>query len=334
VDKSLALLRLGKKWLDRLIGGLVEAGRTISYVETNNPSQSDSLHKSIKLSDMGTFKRAFEQGVRRALRAMRFGPVKVALDVTEDPYWGSGGEFNTRPPVHKDTEQSWQYLTLSIVEPKFFPLMSMPYRQVDDLDDLVIDLLEYLRSLPLRVKLVLFDRGFYHAHLIDYLENRRGGRPWPYLIFVPKNKAMQRYLNATDKLGEYKHEMNHKRKHTLWKPTTKIVICKGVGKTKEGKPIDWCFATNQTGSLSLVWEYRKRWNIETGFRIHDEARIKTKSNHPLIRYFYHLFGMLLVLAWRVQNHTHTYYLTFKRYLKLVEQSFPVVMKPPPSTLIT
>jgi hypothetical protein len=320
MDKSLSVLRHGKAWFSRLLAGLIEAGRTKSYVETYNPSQSDTFHKAIKEVDAQIFKREFEKAVKSALKALRFGRVKVAIDVTEDPYWGEHGSYNTRAKVHEKSNESWQYINLSIVEPKFIPLMSIPYRQIDNLTKLSIDLLEYLRTLPLRVNLVLFDRGFYIAELIDYLENKKGKRPLPYLIFVPKNEAIKRYIEQTEKLGIFRHEMHYKMKKSGWRTKTTIVICKQIWNKRLRKKLDWCFATNQRASLKLVRTYRKRWNIETGFRIQDEVQIKSKSSNPLIRYFYHLLSMLMILVWKISNKIKHYQI-FKRFLKLLEISY-------------
>lgn len=306
-NKSLSLSRMGNRWFARLVSGLFEAGRTHSYVETVNSVQADSLHKDLKMVGARWLQRAFEQCVRSTLSKLGLGRVMVALDVTEDPYWGRNGGVNTRSRVHEKSDESWQWLNLSIVQPHFVPLMSVPYRQVDSLDSLVIDLLEYLRTLSLKVELVLFDRGFYHARLIDYLTSCRRGRPWPYLMLVPRNQAIKKYLDETDKVGVFKHQLNYSYKKSQWRPTTTIVICKKVC------GVDWVFATNQRPGTGLVFKYKKRWNIETGFRIHDEAQIKSKSNNPIIRFFYHLVGMVMVLAWRANN-TRTY-LVFKRYLK-------------------
>ena len=63
----------------------------------------------------------------------------------------------------------------------------------------------------------------------------------------------------------------------------------------------WCYATNKRPCLSLTLAYKKRWNIETGFRIHDEARIKSKNRYLLIKFLYHLIGMLLIILWRLQR---------------------------------
>jgi hypothetical protein len=329
IDKCISIYRLGKSWFARLIGSVIEAGRTHSYVETANPTQSDTLHKEIKQSDISIFKKEFEMAVRIALKLLRFNNVRVAIDVTEEPYWGKGGSVNTRAKIHEKSEESWQYINLSIVQPYFIPLMSLPYRQVDDLDDLAIDLLEYLHTLPVRVNLVLFDRGFYHGHLIDYLENKSGGRPWPYLILVPKNDAMLEYLAKTKgNMAGFRHQMNYSLKKSVWRPITKIVIFKDIAKNSKGEPIDCCFATNQRTSYELLGLYRKRWNIETGFRIQDEATIKSKSSNPLIRYFYHLLEMLLIIMWRLRNNFEPYEI-FKRYLKQLEVYFTELANKPP-----
>jgi hypothetical protein len=332
VNKSLSVFRLGNSWFSGLVSSIIEAGRTNSYIETVCPSKSDTLHKEVKWSDGPVLKREFERAVRKALECLRFGRVKVAIDCTEEPYWGENGIYNTRAAVHELSEESWQFVNLSIVEPKFVPLMSLPYRQIDDLDSLVIDLLEYLRTLPLRVGLVLFDRGFYHWELIDYLNNRKGGRPWPYLIFVPKNDAIKDYIEKTSgRLGVFIHEGSHSKEKSKWKTRTKIVICKGIGKDKNGNLIDWCFATNQRASLNLVWTYRKRWNIETGFRVQDEATIKSKSSHPLIRFFYHLISMIIILMWRIYNKINGH-IVFKRFLKFIEyrHAAGLAIDPPPN----
>jgi hypothetical protein len=330
INKSISVLRLGSSWFGRLLAGIVEAARGKSYVETYSPTQSDTLHKEIKHSDAALFKHEFEKAIRIALKLLRFKVVRVAIDVTEEPYWGIEGSFNTRAKIHEKSEESWQYVNLSVVEPFFVPLMSLPYRQIDDLDDLVIELLDYLRTLPLTVKLVLFDRGFYHAHLIDYLESKNTRKPWPYLILVPKNDAMKTDIKQTNGyLAEFRHTLNYSLDKSIWKPTTRIVVCRGVAKNKLGEDIDCCFATNQRASFELLRLYRKRWNIETGFRIHDEATIKCKSSHPLIRYFYHLVGMLLIIMWRLHNHFEPYEI-FKRYLKYVEAYVREQAYKPPS----
>ena len=291
---------------------IIESGRTISYVETLSPSKTDKFHLSIKESDKKLFMREFELVARFAIAKLNLKKVKIAFDTTEDLTWIKR-DHNLRPSVYHHKLLCWNYLNVSIVEPYFIPLMSVPYTMLDNLDNLVIDLLNYIKTLSISVGLILFDRGFYHAHLIDYLNNSKGDESWPYLILVPENKKVKEYIGRTNSFNFFHHEFKYNKDKSSWKPSTTIIVRRIDEKSC------WCYATNQKPSLLLVKEYKKRWNIETGFRIHDEARIKSKSKNLKIRFFYHLLGMLLVILWRLQNKIKHY--VFKRYLKFAEYQF-------------
>ena len=316
--KCLSLSYLGEDWNNNLLQSIIEAGRTISYVETLNPSKADKFHLSIKGSDKKTFMREFEKIVRFAIveLGLKNKRIKIGFDTTEDLTWIKSC-LGVRAAIYERGLMSWQYLNVSIVEPFFMPLMSIPYTIFDNLDNLVIDLLKYIKTLPFIVELILFDRGFYHAHLIDYLNGKNRGWSWPYLMLVPERKAQKKYIFQTIKEGKrfasYNHVFNYSKNKSKWHPCTTIMV------RVVDKNTVWCYATNQKPSLKLCLEYPKRWNLETGFRVHDEARIKSKSKNSLIRFFYHLLGMLLIILWRLQNRIKTY--VFKRYLKLIEYQF-------------
>jgi hypothetical protein len=330
IDKCLSLSRLGKKWCDDLLHGVIEAGRTISYVETAIPSKADTLHLTIEGCENRIFMREFEETVRFAIARLNLYHVKIGFDTTEDLTWCKKGMRNLRPSVYDHPLLSWQYLNVSIVEPFYLPLMSVPYRQIDDLDSLVIDLLNYIRTLPIIVDLILFDRGFYHAHLIDYLNSAKTGESWPYLILVPEREPQEDYIQKTRNAGltfaHYKHTFDYPKNKSTWHPSTTIMV------RIVDEKVAWCYATNQKPSLELCMEYPKRWCLETGFRVHDEARIKSKSKLLKIRFFYHLAGMLLIIMWKLRNDIHI--IVFKRYLKWLEYQFysdeiKSVVPPPP-----
>ena len=128
-----------------------------------------------------------------------------------------------------------------------------------------------------------------------------------------QTKLIQQTRDASMMFASYKHTFDYSKDKSEWHHSTTLMV------RIVDEEIAWCYATNQKPSLLLTREYRKRWNIETGFRIHDEARIKSKSKNSLIRFFYHLLGMLLIILWRLQNIIRYY--VFKKYLKLLEYKF-------------
>lgn len=316
VDKCLSLSRLGDKYLNHLIAGLIEAGRTISYLETYNPKQTDLFHKEIRFSDKRTFMKTFERAVRKTLPKLNLKRIKVAFDTTEDLTWCKKSP-NTRASNYKHELSAWHFLNLSIVEPYFIPLMSIPYTMFDNIDNLVINLVGYLESLSLKVELILFDRGFYHKHLIDFLNSKN----LPYLMLIPKNSIIKKYIEQTNFFASYNHRLEYKKEGSTWQTHTIVMI------KKSEKDNYFCYATNQRPSLNLCRIYKKRWNIETGFRIHDEARIKSKSRFSLIRFFYHLIGMLLILIWRLELTKRR--VTFKLLLKDIERVYSGLLSVPP-----
>ena len=270
---------------NEIISALIEAGRTISYVETVS-NKADTLHRHIKNTDEKTLKKAFEFNTRKSLRRMGLGKVMLAIDTTDELYYGKNGKLNVRRKKYeKGTDTAFSYIVLSIVSPKSLPLMALPYKQGQDKSTLCKELLEYAKSLLINIQCILFDRGFYIGALINYLSSVN----LKYLIFVPQNEAMKKYISKTNSLASFVHEIKWNKNFTWWKTQTKIVIIKSQffnQKKKQMEDCFWCFATNLKQSLYLISKYKQRWQIETDFRVHDEARIKSKSNEPIIRYFY------------------------------------------------
>ena len=297
----------------KIISSIVEAARTISYVETVG-NKADTLHRHVKESTEQDLKRAFEFNTSKAVGRMGLGRCTLAIDPTAEPYYGKNGKLNVRQKKSENgTDEAFTYVVLSVVKPSPLPLMALPYKQGDDLTTLVKELLKYARTLPITIQLVLFDRGFYIGELIDYLSSEK----IRYLIFVPQNKAMKRYISQMNNVVSFCHEMKYNKRKSWWKVQTKIVIIKDLIKKED---YYWCFATNVRQSLYLISKYKQRWQIETDFRVHDEARIKTKSNEPIVRYFYFLTSLVLLANWEVNRLLHPT-VCFKKYLKSVQEEF-------------
>jgi len=149
------------------------------------------------------------------------------------------------------------------------------------------------------IKLILFDRGFYSKELMLTLTNTA----YPYLIFVPKNEKVKKELlemaDLEKKKIHYEFKLN-KDKTVIWGKTTLALLKRIIDPSNE-KAFDWAFATNQD-EIDLdyiVPTYKGRWRIETGLRVQDEARIKSKSKDMRIRFFYFVYGQVLQLLWVV-----------------------------------
>ena len=294
----------------------MEAGRTLTYVETVDGSKADSLHRHVKLLYEEDIRRAYELVIRKVVKKLKVKHCVLAFDVTKELYWGKHGSLNVRGIKHeRGADEAFEWVVVSMVKPFPFTLMALPYRQGSDLAGLSIGLLKYVKSLGMKVDVALFDRGYYSAHLIDFLEAEK----LKYLILVPENEKMEEYAEQTEKINSFVHVMNYKKDKSSWKPRTKIVVFKDVH--KGDKVFDVFFATNLSTSYNLLSLYPKRWQIETNFRVMDEAKIKSKSNEHIIRYFYFTVQLLLHVAWNVTKNMFGH-VQFKKYLaELAKQLF-------------
>lgn len=289
---------------------LVKTAKAGSYVETLGEN-ADSLHGWIKKGYEEDFRRAFELQVQKALKHLGVSIAKLAFDTTDEPFYGKTRSlyiFNTKDEAYGGV---FKFITVCvIVRNKQIPLMALPVRVGEGWASKSIDLLKYCQTLFKGIRLTVWDRGFYLAEIIDYLEAKK----IRYIIHVPeKEGTIQGYVNQTTEFGKFKHPMNYAKKKSRWKPRTTIVVCKGID------DFAWIFATNINfrTRVEYIWHYKRRWQIETNYRVEDEGRIKSKSTKYLIRYFYFLISLLLHLLWIV-NKNLNYYVPYKKYLDIIE----------------
>ncbi len=125
----------------------------------------------------------------------------------------------------------------------------------------------------------------------------------PYLIFVPKNDLVKKELaqmaESQKKSMLYQFKLNKDK--TIFQGETTLAFLKGIFDKRHKKSFDWCFATSES-SINLDYiipTYKGRWRIETGFRVQDEAHIKSKSTDPRIRFFFFAYEQVLQLLWIV-----------------------------------
>lgn len=291
---------------------LAKVAKSNSYIETLGEN-ADSVHIWIKRSYEEDFKKAFESQVRKALKNLHISYAKLAFDFTTEPFYGKTRNFYVfNTPKAYSYGGEFKYATVCIiVRNKEIPLMALPVKVGEGVAKPTIELVEYCQTLFKKIRFTVFDRGYYVDELIDYLEAKN----IKYLILVPEKKGLiKEYVEVTNKFAKYPHQMRYAKKKSVWKPKTTIVVCKGIDK------FVWIFATNIhfRTRAEYIYHYKRRWQIETNYRVEDEARIKSKSTHYLIRYFYFLISSLFHLLWIVNKYVN-YYVPFKKYLDIIEQ---------------
>jgi hypothetical protein len=227
--------------------------------------------------------------------------VMLAFDYTDEDFYGDVQGFT----IHGWTGEGgvtgkFKFLTCSIVSdeiPEKITLVSVPIAIGTYKSQAILYCLELIKPYIGKISLIIFDRGFYDKDLMYELSQNR----FPYLIFVPKTKDKKELLYPLDK-GEHVaiiHDFTVNKDMSNYQGETILAFLKEIYDPKSEKEYDWIFATNveELALSRFIQTYKKRWRIETGYRVQDEARIKCKSTDMKIRYFLFLFQQMLQTQW-------------------------------------
>ena len=288
---------------------LGEASSHNTYIETIS-NKADSLHYHIAKGYVEYSNEEFYNLVEKKIKKLHLGAVDIIADITSEKFYGkSSGLYLHNWTGEDGVEAKYHYLVAGILfRNKIYPFYVAILRIGSFKAELLGRICDLCSKLNLKVKLMKLDRGFYAGEVIDELELKGMN----YLIFAKKSSLFRCMLEGTNKSVIVKHEIKYKKDKSSHKAETDIALVKNV----EG--YDWVFATNffLRDARKYVGLYRKRWNIETMFRMHDEARIKSKSVNPLVRLFYFMISMLLLFMWNLHSKKEC---PFKRFVINLEQ---------------
>jgi len=281
---------------------LLDAVAYNTYIETVG-DKADTLYLRLKesLTEMTTY--SYLDYIKRI--SEKFGwknkEFVLAFDYTDEEFYGDVQGLD----IHGWTKEGavtgkFKFLTCSIVSddiPQKIPLLSLPI-QIGHYKSYVIShMLSLIKPFLGEVKLLLFDRGFYDKDLMYELIQLK----YPFLIFVPKHHDKKEILYPLEE-GEkftvlWDGEVNKDK--TKYSFEFYLTFMKQIYCERLDTSFDWVFATN-TDTMALeemIRTYRKRWRIETSFRVQDEAQIKCKSKEMKIRYFLFMFEQMLQTQW-------------------------------------
>jgi hypothetical protein len=289
---------------------LAKAAQCNTYVETLS-NKADNLHRKVAQEYVESLQTAYSAYALKHIRKQRCGTVDLICDITSEDFYGDVEGLHIHPWTGKEgIKGKFLYLVVAILyRNKMIPFYAIILRVGSPKAELIGKAISYCKKLGLKINKILLDRGFYSGEVIRRLQVESVH----YLIFVPKKVLFRCMLQGAEESVVIEHEMKYNKDFTRYTLQTDIALVKDV------LDYDWVFATD----LSLqdikryVPVYKKRWNIETMFRVHDETRIKTKSKNHVIRLFYFIVGMLFVLLWNLYCKA---YIQFKKFIILIAES--------------
>ena len=284
-----------------LIVPLMEAAAYNGYVE-NVSNKTQTLYLRIKESLISMMKHAYLDYIKRISEKFELykKSVTLAFDYTEEDFYGDVQGLDIHGWTGKDAVTGhFKFLTCSIISddiPQKIPIISTPIRIGHYKSHEILYCLSLIKDFIGKIKLILFDKEFCNNELMYDLKKIN----YPYLIFVPRREEYKKFFEElSDGLTLFVHNYKMNRDKTNYHEETYLAFLKQIYDQRIEKNLDWIFATNIENIAlgKIIRTYKKRWRIETQFRVQDEARIKCKSSEMKIRYFLFLFEQMLQTIW-------------------------------------
>lgn len=288
---------------DSVVVDLLKAASSHTYVETLG-NKADILHYHLGKSYPEVLSEEFFEQAKNKIKRLNLCSVDLVADITEENFYGNtSGLFVHGWTGEKGVKAKFRFLVIAAkfrnkIIPFYVAILPVGCFKADYLGEAV----EWFQTLGIKARKIILDRGFYSGNIIDTLKLKK----IKYLIFAPKKKLYKHMLASVEKECVIEYSIKYSKDKSTHHAETNLALLKNV------QGYDWVFATNSflTGE-KYVRMYKQRWNIETMFRVHDEARVKSKSVKAVTRLFYFIISMLLLLNWNIHYKEKT---TFKLYI--------------------
>jgi len=291
---------------------LIVSAITLAFVNescksTGQISKSQVIYRKLDDKSCDDIQACFQEITTRFFKFLKLfsrnRKLIVSFDTTKEAFYGEQSKAEDKIYLHegsiaKESEYYYEYLTCSITSNNtskyILDAIIIPCGYY--FEDYVKKMLKFVKK-NLVIDVVLFDRGFTSWGLI-YELNKLGVK---FMIFWRKQGNWYKEYFENLKDGEFKQiirEEKYNRHKTDYKVNCQFVLIKQF--EYETKKYDWIFATNlcKNKAESYVKRYKKRWCIETIYRVTDDIRIFTTSTNAVIRCFLFAFTCFVYNVWK------------------------------------
>lgn len=304
--------RKNKVTRNGIVSTLITAAVNLAFVNescksSGQVSKSQVIYRKLEKNTKEEIRKCFNESTIKFLNCLkifsRSRKVIISFDTTKEAFYGEFSKAEDKLYLHqgsiaRESDFYYEYLTCAITcnESVRYILDGMIVPVGAYIEKYIQSMLEFVKKyLPLEV--VLFDRGFNSWELIDILKKMK----IPYMIFWRKQGEWYKPILDGLEEGKFKRILRSKKYYRLkhdYKTCSHFILVKQL--EYQGKKYDWIFATNLNlnSAESYVKRYKKRWGIETIYRVTDDIRVFTTSTNSLIRYFLFMFTCFVYNVWK------------------------------------
>lgn len=266
------------------------------------PGANNIRYHLEKLDDMEKTEESLNQALKNRIPPrIRKGKLKIAIDLNLIPYYGVPSETEA-PYIYRGQAKSgtcsfYAYATVYVISKgRRITLALHAVRRDETMVCIITRLLDRISELEVKIKRLYLDRGFYSVPVIRWLQANDIPYEMPVIIRGKQNGTR----SLVNKKRTYKtpYTMNS---NSYGSVTFEVWVVGTYYKGKHGRHgVDYmAFAVYKVPIpiRAIPEDYRKRFGIETSYRLKNLSRIRTSNKNPVTRLLFVGIAFLLVVLW-------------------------------------
>lgn len=314
-----------------LASSLVEICARKSSAERHSNPSPDTILRRLHQVDEVKFDRTVEKLNAKLLRRLR-QPRRplIALDYKTKPYYGEEQPALVSDPDLPGTNLGIKFANLSVVERgKTFTVKTKQVGPLTSNVQVVREMLDYAERF-VEPRIILLDRGFYSAEVIEALKSRNRS----FIMPAKRTGPVKRLCKAFER-GEVPPTVDYTVKGSGECADVKLTFVRR--KTEDGVKTYGFISDLALGPEVVSELYGWRWRIETNNRELGKFSALTTSTSMKLRRLYYSLAALLYNLWIVVRgggelpRAHQFKRIIKRLLRVISADIESGPGPPDLT---
>jgi putative transposase len=235
------------------------------------------------------------------IHALKTVPMKFntwAIDFVDIPFYGKeknkGDTIKTKP--RQGTSRFYAYATIYLIlNNKRYTLAVKYIQKGDALKDTVDFLINEITTIGFKIKGLYLDKEFFTVDVINYLINTET----PFIIPCVKRGPSGgiRKLLKGRKSYSTEYTMRSKENEATFQVNVVVKYSKGKYGRNGLEHFAYTIYNMNIPVKNTFKEYRKRFGIESSYRLMNQARPRTSTKKPVLRLLYIGLSLLLTNIW-------------------------------------
>ena len=268
----------------------------------NSPTGNDVRYHLNKLEDLEALEKQLNQALRsRVPGRLQNSCQKLAIDLNLIPYYGIPSEeeepYIIRSRAKAGTCSFYAYATVYVISRgKRITLALHAVRRDETLVCVITRLLDQIAQLHISIRRLYLDRGFYCVPVIRWLQ--ACDIPFEMPVIVRGKQGGTRALVQRKRTYKTPYTMHSQSYGSV---TFQVWVVGTYEMGRRGhhgvKYLAFVVYKVPLRIRALPGDYRKRFGIESSYRLKNLCRIRTTTKNPVTRFLYVGIAFLLVNLW-------------------------------------